>query len=86
MFAIGSGKLSDAAVMDALVPCSAAGLDYNPEWPRQERAISIRGSPPGRLPARRSPPPGAATASSACASRAARSRFTPSTARLGKRR
>jgi len=47
MFAIGSGKLSDAAVMDALVPGSAAGLEVNPEWPRQERAISIRGLTPG---------------------------------------
>jgi len=47
MFAIGSGKLSDAAVMDALVPGSADALEDNPEWPKQERAISIRGLTPG---------------------------------------
>ena len=40
MFAIGSAKLDDRAVMEALVPGSTAEL---PELPRQERAISIKG-------------------------------------------
>jgi GTP diphosphokinase / guanosine-3',5'-bis(diphosphate) 3'-diphosphatase len=40
MFAIGSAKLDDRSVMEALVPGSTAQL---PELPRQERAISIKG-------------------------------------------
>jgi GTP pyrophosphokinase len=47
MVAIGNAKLSDRAVMEALVPGSAAGLAEPEEWPRQERAISIRGLTPG---------------------------------------
>ncbi len=43
MFAIGSAKLSDRAVMEALVPGSAASLTDPEDWPKQERAISIRG-------------------------------------------
>ena len=43
MVAIGTAKLSDAAVMDALVPGSAKGLAEPEQWPKQERAISIRG-------------------------------------------
>jgi GTP pyrophosphokinase len=43
MAAIGTAKLSDAAVMEALVPGSAKGLAEPEQWPKQERAISIRG-------------------------------------------
>lgn len=43
MFAIGSGRLSDRQVMEALVPGSTAELPDDPEWTRTERAISIRG-------------------------------------------
>ncbi|MEZ5735265.1 MAG: bifunctional (p)ppGpp synthetase/guanosine-3',5'-bis(diphosphate) 3'-pyrophosphohydrolase [Novosphingobium sp.] len=43
MFAIGSAKLSDRKVMEALVPGSTSELPENIEWPKQERAISIRG-------------------------------------------
>ncbi len=43
MVAIGSAKLGDVAVMEALVPGSAKGLTETEAWPRQERAISIRG-------------------------------------------
>jgi GTP pyrophosphokinase len=44
MHAIGAAKLSDKAVMEALVPGSTAAV---PEEPRQGRAISIRGLTPG---------------------------------------
>ena len=44
MHAIGSAKLEDREVMEALVPGSTADL---PEPTRQERAISIRGLTPG---------------------------------------
>jgi len=47
MVAIGTAKLSDRQVMEALVPGSAANLGAPEEWPRQERAISIRGLTPG---------------------------------------
>ena len=47
MAAIGSAKLSDREVMEALVPGSAAALSENDDWPKQERAISIRGLTPG---------------------------------------
>ncbi|MCX7864278.1 MAG: bifunctional (p)ppGpp synthetase/guanosine-3',5'-bis(diphosphate) 3'-pyrophosphohydrolase [Novosphingobium sp.] len=47
MFAIGSGKLSDAAVMEALVPGSSAALSDHGDWPPRDRAISIRGLTPG---------------------------------------
>ena len=43
MAAIGTAKLSDRAVMEALVPGSASDLADPPDWPKQERAISIRG-------------------------------------------
>ncbi|MEZ5743975.1 MAG: bifunctional (p)ppGpp synthetase/guanosine-3',5'-bis(diphosphate) 3'-pyrophosphohydrolase [Sphingomonadaceae bacterium] len=46
MFAIGSGKIEDVAVMEALVPGSSASLEEDGEWPRQD-AISIRGMTPG---------------------------------------
>ncbi|MFA7603990.1 MAG: bifunctional (p)ppGpp synthetase/guanosine-3',5'-bis(diphosphate) 3'-pyrophosphohydrolase [Novosphingobium sp.] len=48
MVAIGTAKLSDREVMEALVPGSAAGLADIDEWPKQERAISIRGLTPGK--------------------------------------
>jgi GTP pyrophosphokinase len=43
MAAIGTAKLSDAAVMEALVPGSAKNLPEPENWPKQERAISIKG-------------------------------------------
>ncbi len=43
MVAIGTAKLSDRAVMEALVPGSANDLADPEDWPKQERAISIRG-------------------------------------------
>jgi len=43
MFAIGSGKLSDRQVMEALVPGSSAELPDEADWSGQERAISIKG-------------------------------------------
>jgi GTP pyrophosphokinase len=47
MAAIGTAKLSDREVMEALVPGSAANLADPDDWPKQERAISIRGLTPG---------------------------------------
>ena len=44
MHAIGSAKLTDREVMEALVPGSTADL---PELPAQEQAISIKGLTPG---------------------------------------
>jgi len=44
MVAIGTAKIADRDVMEALIPGSTAEL---PEIPRQERAISIRGLTPG---------------------------------------
>jgi GTP pyrophosphokinase len=46
MVAIGTAKLSDRQLMEALVPGSAANLPAE-DWPKQERAISIRGLTPG---------------------------------------
>jgi guanosine-3',5'-bis(diphosphate) 3'-pyrophosphohydrolase len=43
MFAIGSAKLSDREVMEALVPGSTAALADDEVWGRGEQAISIRG-------------------------------------------
>ncbi len=44
MVAIGTAKIEDRAVMEALVPGSGALIDdVDHEWPKQERAISIRG-------------------------------------------
>jgi len=42
MLAIGSAKISDSEVMEALVPGSVSAAD-DTDWPRQERAISIKG-------------------------------------------
>jgi GTP pyrophosphokinase len=47
MMAIGTAKLADREVMEALVPGSAAELGDSDDWPKQERAISIRGLTPG---------------------------------------
>ena len=43
MVAIGSAKLDDRQVMEALVPGSAKGLTAPVEWPKQGSAISIKG-------------------------------------------
>ncbi len=47
MVAIGTAKLDDRQVMEALIPGSAAGLAEPEQWSGQERAISIRGLTPG---------------------------------------
>lgn len=47
MVAIGSAKVEDRAVMEALVPGSAANFPASQEWPRQQRAIAVRGLTPG---------------------------------------
>lgn len=47
MAAIGVAKLDDRQVMEALVPGSAANLPEPDQWPKQEKAISIRGLTPG---------------------------------------
>ena len=47
MIAIGTAKLDDRQVMEALVPGSARHLPEPENWPKQERAISIRGLTPG---------------------------------------
>jgi guanosine-3',5'-bis(diphosphate) 3'-pyrophosphohydrolase len=43
MAAIGTAKLEDRAVMEALVPGSTEGLAEPENWPKRDRAISIRG-------------------------------------------
>ncbi len=43
MAAIGTAKLEDRAVMEALVPGSSKHLAEPDNWPKQETAISIRG-------------------------------------------
>ncbi len=48
MTAIGTAKLDDRQVMEALVPGSAADLPEPEKWPQQERAISIRGLTSGK--------------------------------------
>lgn len=47
MRAIGTAKLDDRQVMEALVPGSAGHLPEPDNWPKQERAISIKGLTPG---------------------------------------
>ena len=47
MAAIGTAKLSDREVMEALVPGSVVNMADADDWPKQERAISIRGLTPG---------------------------------------
>jgi GTP diphosphokinase / guanosine-3',5'-bis(diphosphate) 3'-diphosphatase len=46
MAAIGQARISDRQVMEALVPGSAAALPEE-SWPRQARAIAVRGLSPG---------------------------------------
>ncbi|MFM5907998.1 MAG: RelA/SpoT family protein [Novosphingobium sp.] len=43
MVRIGTAKLDDRQVMEALVPGSTKDLPEAEEWPKQERAISIKG-------------------------------------------
>ena len=43
MAAIGTAKIGDRAVMEALVPGSTEGLAAPEHWPKQDSAISIRG-------------------------------------------
>ncbi len=43
MGAIGAAKIDDRAVMEALVPGSTKDLPDPDNWPKQERAISIKG-------------------------------------------
>ena len=43
MVAIGTAKVEDRAVMEALVPGSTTGLTEPDNWTKQDRAISIRG-------------------------------------------
>ena len=47
MVAIGTAKIDDRQVMEALVPGSAKGVPEPEQWPKQERAINIRGLTPG---------------------------------------
>ncbi|MBS0477372.1 MAG: bifunctional (p)ppGpp synthetase/guanosine-3',5'-bis(diphosphate) 3'-pyrophosphohydrolase [Proteobacteria bacterium] len=47
MVAIGTAKIDDRQVMEALVPGSAKDLPEPERWPKQERAISIKGLTPG---------------------------------------
>ena len=47
MVAIGTAKLSDRDVMEALVPGSTTELQEPDAWPKQEKAISIKGLTPG---------------------------------------
>ena len=47
MFAIGSAKVDDRQVMEALMPGSAANLPDPDHWPKQKRAIAVRGLTPG---------------------------------------
>ncbi len=43
LVAIGTAKLDDRQVLEALVPGSTSGMEDPENWPKQERAISIRG-------------------------------------------
>ncbi|MCW1401103.1 bifunctional (p)ppGpp synthetase/guanosine-3',5'-bis(diphosphate) 3'-pyrophosphohydrolase [Novosphingobium sp. MW5] len=47
MVHIGTAKLDDRQVMEALVPGSTADLPAPEDWPKQENAISIKGLTPG---------------------------------------
>jgi len=47
MFAIGSAKLTDREVMEALVPGCTADFEEDEEWQGREKVISIRGLTPG---------------------------------------
>ena len=43
MVRIGTAKIDDRAVLEALVPGSTANMADEEDWPKQERAISIKG-------------------------------------------
>jgi len=47
MFAIGSAKLTDHEVMEALVPGVTADFEEDEEWSRRDNVISIKGLTPG---------------------------------------
>jgi len=47
MHAIGSAKLTDREVMEALVPGCTADFDDDDDWARRDHAISIKGLTPG---------------------------------------
>ncbi|GAC1409156.1 MAG: bifunctional (p)ppGpp synthetase/guanosine-3',5'-bis(diphosphate) 3'-pyrophosphohydrolase [Novosphingobium sp.] len=47
MVAIGSARLDDRQVMEALLPGSATGLPEQAAWPKQQRAVAVRGLTPG---------------------------------------
>ncbi len=47
MFAIGSARIDDRKVMEALIPGITEGMTAPEQWPQQNRAISIRGLTPG---------------------------------------
>src|SRR3546814_18662683 len=47
MLAIGTHSISDADVMEALIPGSTMDADHHPHVPQQHRAIPIRGLTPG---------------------------------------
>jgi GTP pyrophosphokinase len=47
MYAIGAAKLTDGAVMEALVPGCTADLGREEDWTKERGAISIRGLSPG---------------------------------------
>ncbi|HAN90130.1 MAG TPA: bifunctional (p)ppGpp synthetase/guanosine-3',5'-bis(diphosphate) 3'-pyrophosphohydrolase, partial [Erythrobacter sp.] len=46
-YAIGSAKIEDRAVMEALVPGCTAELENEPDWAKSGKALSIRGLTPG---------------------------------------
>src|SRR3546814_2157760 len=47
MLSIGTHSISDADVMEALIPVSTMDADHHPHVPQQHRAIPIRGLTPG---------------------------------------
>lgn len=47
MYAIGAAKITDRAVMEALVPGCTADIEEDEHWERRERAIAITGLTPG---------------------------------------
>lgn len=47
MYAIGSAKLTDREVMEALVPGCTADFEEDEEWSPRDRVISIKGMTPG---------------------------------------
>ena len=47
MVAIGSARIDDRQVMEALLPGSASGMPEPAHWPKQQRAVAVRGLTPG---------------------------------------